>query len=283
MRKTLLMSAALLGMAVAAPAFAQSGTSATQSPPSPNAGVSEPQSSGSLPPGAGTASGMRPGDAIGGTRTAPPPPMTPARPMTGVRPMRGQQAEPMRDMPPSRMGTYNQTRGMPPAGGTGVGSGRGMDGSGGNVPLSTRASNIDRADTRSIIAPRLPNPDASGNTPEAFLMAAQRALAAGQTGRAQEALERAETRLLTRSTDPSMANTPDNAPMVMQISQARQALARRDTAGARQAIDMAMAGNASGAGVGSQGGMSTGGGMGTMPSGGMGTMPQAGGMGSSTR
>lgn len=256
MRKTLLMSAALLGMAVAAPAFAQSGTSSTQSPPSPNAGVSEPQSTGSLPPGAGTATITRPGDAVGGTTTVPPvqgqraAPMEAPRPMTSVRPMRGQQSEAMRDMPPSR-GNYNQTRGTPPSGGTGVGSGRGMDGSGGNVPLSTRASNINQGDTRSEIAPRLPAPDAASNTPEAFLMAAQRALAAGRTGQAQEALERAETRLLTRSTDPSMANTPDSAPMVMQISQARQALARRDNAGARRAIDMAMASNASGGGIGS--------------------------------
>lgn len=278
MRKTLLMSAALLGMAVAGPAFAQSSTSATQSPPSPNAGVSEPQSSGSLPPGAPTATSSRPGDAIGGTRTSPmpmasPAPMPGARPMTGVRPMRGQMPE---SMPPATGGSYNQTRGTAPSGGTGVGSGRGMDGSGGSVPLSTRASNINPGDTRSEIAPRLPAPDASSNSPEAFLAAAQRALAAGRTGQAQEALERAETRLLTRSTDPSMANTPDSAPMVMQISQARQALARRDTAGARRAIDMAMASNTSGGAMGgSQGGMSTGGGMGTMPpSGGMGTSPR---------
>lgn len=271
MRKTLLMSAALLGMAVAAPAFAQGTDSATQSPPSPNAGVSEPQSTGSLPPGAGTATSTRPGDTIGSTRTAPPPPVasTP-RPMTGVRPMRGQPSEATRDVPPPVGGSYNQTRGTPPAGGTGVGSGRGMDGSGGNVPLSTRASNIDRADTRSEIAPRLPSPDASSNTPEAFLRAAQRALAAGRTGQAQEALERAETRLLTRATDPAMANTPDSAPVVTQISQARQALARRDNAGARRAIDMAMASNTSGGAMPS-GGTSTGGGMGTMPqSGGMG-------------
>lgn len=272
MRKTLLMSAALLGMAVTAPAFAQSNQS-TMSPPSPNAGVGTPQPTGSLPPGAGTAGGTRAGDAVGSTQTSPPPAATP-RPMTGVRPMRGQQAEPMRDMPPPR-GNYNQARGTPPAGGTGVGSGRGMDGSGGNVPTSNRASNIDRADTRTEYAPRLPTPDAASNSPEAFLMAAQRALAAGRTGQAQEALERAETRLLTRATDPSMANTPDNAPMVMQISQARQALARRDNAGARRAIDMAMSSNASGGAMGgSQGGMSTGGGMGAMPSGGMGSSPR---------
>jgi len=194
------------------------------------------------------------------------------RGMTSVRPMRGQQPEAMREMPQRRTGTYNQTRGMAPSSGTGVGSGRGMDGSGGDVPLSTRASNIGPSDTRSEIAPRLPSPDAASNTPEAFLMAAQRALAAGRTGQAQEALERAETRLLTRSTEPSMANTPDSAPMVMQISQARQALARRDTAGARRAIDMAMASNTSGGAMGSQGGMSSGGGMG------MGTMPPASGM-----
>ena len=82
---------------------------------------------------------------------------------------------------------------------------------GAGSPFSNRASNITGNDTRSVIAPRLPNPDTTGDSPRDFLVAAQRALAAHQTGAAQEALERAQTRILTRSTDPSMANAPDNA------------------------------------------------------------------------
>lgn len=60
-------------VAVASPAFAQSG--ATQSPPAPNAGASAPQTSNSLPPGAAnmntnsTANPNLAGQAVGGTTT----------------------------------------------------------------------------------------------------------------------------------------------------------------------------------------------------------------------
>ena len=114
---------------------------------------------------------------------------------------------------------------------------------GAGSPRSDHASNIAASDTRSEIAPRLPDPATASNTPEAYLAAAQSALASGKTGAAQEALERAETRLLSRSTDPSAAANPADMPMVQQIGQARQALATRDIAGAKSAIRAAM-GNA---------------------------------------
>ena len=107
---------------------------------------------------------------------------------------------------------------------------------GAGSPFSSRATHIDRADTRSVIAPRLPNPDASGNSPQAYLAAAQRALARNQTGAAQEALERAETRILTRSTDPSMANVPDTSGIAQAITDARRALANGDNNRARSII-----------------------------------------------
>ena len=107
-------------------------------------------------------------------------------------------------------------------------------------PFSRRASNINGADTRSEIAPRLPNPDAEGNDPRAFLAAADRALARNQTGAAQEALERAETRVLTRATDPAMANTPDNSGMAHAIAEARAALGNHDTPRARAILAGAM-------------------------------------------
>lgn len=139
-------------------------------------------------------------------------------------------------------------RGMSPAsadGGTdsGIDAPRGGDYRGGaGSPLSNKASNTGAANTRSEIAPRLPDPGSASNTPQAYLAAAQRALSSGRTGAAQEALERAETRLLSRSTEPSMASSPDNGPMVTQIGNARRALGARDTAGARAAINAAMAG-----------------------------------------
>ncbi len=106
-----------------------------------------------------------------------------------------------------------------------------------SFPASNKASNLAPGDTRSVIAPRLPapagGPDAS---PAAFLTDAQRALATRQTGRAQEALERAETAMLQRSVPAGEASTPDQSPGVLQIRSARDALARGDIAGAQKAI-----------------------------------------------
>lgn len=236
MRRTLLMTVALAGLA--GQAFAQAGSSYTNTPPSPNSQMSMPVPTGSLPAGAATATQGRAGDALGE--------QSGGRAMSGVRPMRGQQREATSDSEPMR----RSDRGSRAASGGPAPSTGEYDG-GRGVPMSARASNIVPADTRSEIAPRLPAPDAVGNTPEDFLRAAQRALAAGRTGQAQEALERAETRLLTRTTSASDANVPDNSPMVKQISEARNALGRRDTAAARQAINTAMGSGGSSSGSGS--------------------------------
>jgi hypothetical protein len=91
------------------------------------------------------------------------------------------------------------------------------------------------------IAPALPAPALGPNaTPEQYLQAAQRALQQRRGGAAQEALERAETRLLDRATAPSRANEPDTAPAVREISQAIDALGRRDWQAASQHTDAAM-------------------------------------------
>jgi hypothetical protein len=117
-----------------------------------------------------------------------------------------------------------------------------MPGDGLSEPASTSASNISPSDTRSTIAPRLPGSAAPGleTTARQELQRAERDLSANRTGAAQEALERAETRLLDRSTAPDMVNTPDSGPMVTTIAQARQALGRHDVAGAQNLIAMAM-------------------------------------------
>ncbi len=112
---------------------------------------------------------------------------------------------------------------------------------GAGSPLSNQASNIDGRNTRSEIAPRLPDPGASSSDPAAYLAAAKRALQQNKTGAAQEALERAETRILSRTEDPAMASQPSTAAMARSISDARRALGNRDRAGAMRAIDMAMA------------------------------------------
>lgn len=254
MRKSLLTSAAVLGLAL--PAMAQN-TSNTQSPPTPNAGVSQPQPSNSVPAGGATSMGTMPGGTTGGMATTP---MGTAQPgmaprastegdMTGMHPMRH----------PRGAGTHRPMRGQPAAM-TGTGARPGHEpGVGDSEPFSDRASNIDRGDTRSQIAPRLPQPNVSSDSPEAYLAAADRALARRQTGLAQSALEHAETRMLNRSVPMGQGNMPDRDPRIEQVNSALQALANRNYSAARQNIQQAMN---MGGGAGGSMGQS---GMGNMP------------------
>jgi hypothetical protein len=111
-------------------------------------------------------------------------------------------------------------------------------------PLSSGASNINGADTRSVIAPALPSADLGPNaTAVDYLRAAQSALAVNQTGRAQSALENAETLLLTRSVALGTTADADQNPAVSSISAALRALANSDIQDAmnlvQQAIPMA--------------------------------------------
>ena len=107
--------------------------------------------------------------------------------------------------------------------------------------MAQPASNITPSDTRSTIAPKLPGPAVSADSgPREYLQAARDALAGNRTGEAQEALERAEARVLDRSTAPT-ATGPDQRPMVQRISDAREALGRGDKAGAERIIDEALA------------------------------------------
>lgn len=114
-------------------------------------------------------------------------------------------------------------------------------GTGESGPASAKASNIDQADSHSDIAPHLPMPKAGHDaTADAYLGAAQRALKAHRTGEAQQSLEMAETRLLTRSTPADSAGQPAQDPQVMQINEARKALGHGDMAGASSAIKTAL-------------------------------------------
>ena len=113
-------------------------------------------------------------------------------------------------------------------------------GTGQSLPLSSNASNLGAADTRTAIAPRLPSPLLAENaSPAAFLHAAGQALAAGRTGEAQEALERAESRALSRSVRPSRAGEASRQPLVTTISAARAALSVGDRARALRFIEQA--------------------------------------------
>lgn len=224
MRASLLMSAALLGLSAGA-ANAQNSVGSAQTPPSPGASSQGPQPTNSIPAGAATSSTPTPGSNLG---AAPPPAYAPRGTVVYGTP--GRTRPTARATPEVTAGGVEQA--APP-----TSAYRGGAGS----PYSARASNTTSANTRSEVAPRLPDPDAAANTPEALLAAAQRSLRAGRTGAAQEALERAETRVLSRTTDPSMAGTPDQAAMVRHIGDARRALGNRNPAAADASISAAMA------------------------------------------
>jgi len=108
----------------------------------------------------------------------------------------------------------------------------------GRDPVSTRASNIVPGNARSAIAPALPTPTVGADAaPLQYLRAARSALAAGRTGEAQQSLEMAETRELTRSVPSDAAGQPDPNPAVTQIRNALHALGDGDRAGALNIID----------------------------------------------
>lgn len=114
-------------------------------------------------------------------------------------------------------------------------------GTGESLPLSTRPGNITPSDTTSPIAGRLPEPSAGEDSSTlGYLLAARDALAGGQDGEAQEALERAETRSLDRSVPLFQTGTPSRKPVVEQIHAALQALGNGDRDLAARLIDDAI-------------------------------------------
>jgi hypothetical protein len=108
------------------------------------------------------------------------------------------------------------------------------------------AGSIDRSHRRSPAAPHLPAPPSDENaSAEQFLRDAQAALRNHRTGEAQEALERAETRVLEGSQGQG-ATSDAQSRAVQAIEQAREALGHRrylrpDVTQAGQSIDQALA------------------------------------------
>ena len=78
-------------------------------------------------------------------------------------------------------------------------------------------------------------------SPLAFLLAAKSAVEAGQWADAQEALERAESRILTRSVRPSRAEAPSPQQIVRKLQIAREAVASHDPPAASEAIGTVLA------------------------------------------
>jgi len=114
-------------------------------------------------------------------------------------------------------------------------------GVGESLPRSDKASNIGPGDTRSTIAPTLPQPVIGESaTTQDYLRAARAALVTGRTGQAQQSLEMAETRTLDRSVPQGQTNASSESQLVSRIRDARRALGDRDRARAIQLIDLAL-------------------------------------------
>ncbi len=129
--------------------------------------------------------------------------------------------------------------------GSGVAMAQTAPGISGAEPLSPNATNIVPGDTTTVIAPAVPVPDAGDNaTARELLNAAHAAIEAHQTGMAQEALERAETRILTRSEPLADLNEPSHDHAVLQISTALKTLGTGDMLDTLFIIDGLLAGNA---------------------------------------
>ncbi len=132
----------------------------------------------------------------------------------------------------------------PPPGGQYVRPGNEI-GTGQSLPASNQPSNLAPTAAPVPYGYRLPTPAIDENAPvSAFLDAARHALAAGRTGEAQEALERAESRALIRSVRPSRAGQASRQPVVERISAALAALGAGDRQAVLQHIDEALAAEA---------------------------------------
>jgi hypothetical protein len=91
-----------------------------------------------------------------------------------------------------------------------------------------------------VLAP-LPSPNPTeGERPSDYLRAARDALAAGRVNEAVSALEMAQTRMLDRSVPLGQTDNPSDNPTIVQITQARRALAAHDQATCQQLIQAAI-------------------------------------------
>ena len=110
-----------------------------------------------------------------------------------------------------------------------------------SLPASAQSTGDPIGAPGSPTGPRLPVPAvAQGAAPESLLLAARAAVRRGRLGEAEEALERAETRILDRQVAPASLAAPDVQPVVRDISAARRALTIGDRPAALWNIDDAL-------------------------------------------
>jgi hypothetical protein len=132
---------------------------------------------------------------------------------------------------------------VPPGANPANGARPGNDiGTGMSLPTSDQAGNITPQDTTSLIAGRLPEPPLDDNaTIQDYLLAARNSLAAGRSGEAQEALERAETRALDRSVPLFQTSAPIHDPVVERIQLVLHTLGNGDRLEAMRLLEQAIA------------------------------------------
>jgi hypothetical protein len=237
MRNQLLATAAILAMAAAVPAFAQTpqtptGTVAGGTDPNWPAAPLTDKTNAQIQHGTTGATAVTMPDAV---------PASTVAPMPASQPVTPDQTTSTHSTPAQTTASVATTPAPMPNPGPAPARMTRTAFTPGHEAMSTQASNISPADTHSDIAPALPAPSVGPDaTADQLLQAAKMSLDNHQSGAAQEALERAETRLLDRSTAPSDASAPDQRPRVQAISQALNAIGRHDWQAAHAAIDNAM-------------------------------------------
>jgi hypothetical protein len=100
----------------------------------------------------------------------------------------------------------------------------------------TNFDSRDGVPQRSLPSPDLPD----SSKPSDYLRAAQGALASNHPREAEEALERAQTRMLDRSVPLGETGNPSDNPTSVLIAQARQALTARDRANCMNLLQQAL-------------------------------------------
>lgn len=107
-----------------------------------------------------------------------------------------------------------------------------------NTALPATRSNNSAATAQSNVAPELPLPGLPpGATARDYLVAAQQAVRDGSAGRAQAALERAETRMLNEASLTRDPAHPASHPGIAEVEHALDQLGNRNTEGVLRTID----------------------------------------------
>lgn len=111
-----------------------------------------------------------------------------------------------------------------------------------SLPRSNKASNIVGNSSPTNVAPTLPSPNLGPDAPiRDYLRSARAALVAGETGKAQQSLEMAETRSLNAAEPSALPNQQTTSQMANQIRSALISLGSGDSPGAIRIIDVALA------------------------------------------